>query len=135
MRDSAGNRRTISTATNISQTGIGDVSAPVLLSATSPITVDTSGASQTVTVEATVSDDVAGTDSVFLWILGPGNQDIQNGGATLVAGDAMSGTWRNTFTVPRFAQTGTWRVEAQLRDSAGNRRTISTATNIIVSVT
>jgi hypothetical protein len=111
-----------------------DSVAPVLVSASSPITVDTSGASQTVTVEATVSDDVAGTDSVFLWILGPGGQDIQNGGATLISGDAMSGTWSNSFTIPRYAQTGVWRVEAQLRDSAGNRRTISTATTITVSI-
>ncbi len=109
-----------------------DSVAPTLVTTNAPTSVDTSLTSQVVTIDVTVIDDLSGTDSVFVWMLGPGGQDIQNGGATLISGDAMSGVYRMTLTMPRYSQNGNWRVEVQLRDSATNRRTVATAATIRV---
>ena len=132
LRDAAGNRRSVSSAATILQTGRDDRVAPVLVSAVAPGSVDASLSSQSVIVDAVVTDDVAGVSDVFIWVLGPDGQDIQNGNATLISGDAMSGTYRNTFTIPRYAQSGNWRVDVQLRDAAGNLRSVSSAAIIAV---
>jgi hypothetical protein len=75
-----------------------------------------------VTVSLTVTDDLSGVACAFITLSGPGNQLIQNGCATLVSGDSISGRYEAKLTLPRYSQAGVWKINAQFSDLAANHR-------------
>ena len=123
LGDLAENRRQVQLS-SITQTGTGDTSAPTFSAVTAPETIDTSLESKVVTVTLTVADNLAGVDFVFITLSGPTGQLIQNGSATRISGDATSGRYRMLLTLPRYSQTGTWTINAELGDLAENRRQV-----------
>jgi hypothetical protein len=98
-----------------------DSTAPSYSSVSIPTSVDTSLDEQVVTVSLTVTDDLSGVACVFINLKGPGDQDVQNECATRTSGDALSGRYTVSLTLPRYSQSGTWRVIAELGDVAENR--------------
>ena len=132
LQDNAGNNRVISSADTVEQTGAGDVTAPSLVSINAPASVNASGASQPVQITLNVTDDLSGATCVFVTLSGPSNQLIQNGCAVLDTGSNLNGNYTMQLTIPRFAESGTWDVDLQLQDGAGNNRVVSGATTITV---
>ena len=82
--------------------------------------MSTAASAQVVTVQAHVTDDLAGTDCVFIVLIGPGGQLIQNGCATRTSGDALDGTYALDLVLPRYAQSGTWKIQLDIADEATN---------------
>ena len=98
-----------------------DSTAPVVESVSAPSSVDTSASDQVVTVQAHVTDDLSGTSCVFITLRGPNAQLIQNGCATQTSGTDLNGTYELDLTLPRYAQQGTWQIQVETADLAGNQ--------------
>jgi hypothetical protein len=120
--------------TSFEQTGIGDTTPPVVASLTlSPATVDTSTSSQTITITAHITDDLAGLgpNTPSFWFgspsLGQGTSSA-SGDIRLVSGHARDATLEIPVVVPRFAEAGTWRMGSVfLSDALGNSRNLTPA--------
>ncbi len=110
----------------------GDTAAPYVASfAITPLTIDTSLASQTITVTAHLTDDLGGSGAgeyatqfhfasptvhQQLWAM----LDAQ---LHLVAGTALDGVFESTVAVPQYSASGTWHLDGlTLYDSVGNHR-------------
>jgi hypothetical protein len=125
-----------------------DVTKPAISDITiSPGFVNTTLASQTVTVSLKVSDDLAGvifepTSVNASMIYGPQVYSpsqaqyayvnpwasANSGGFKLVAGVTLNGTWQGTFTLPRYAEAGTWTIDSvRIRDRANNELYLTAA--------
>ena len=123
-----------------------DVTPPEVLEFDyTPKTINTTQADQTITVTIRVADDLSGMPTgpslAGLWFRSPtaGQQQgtfFRGGEAgclppycNLIAGDMMDGTFQNTFTVPRYAQRGTWQIsQMYLQDTVGNYRHLDVPT-------
>ncbi len=107
-------------------TGLVDTTAPMVTGVSfnpSPVNIYTG--SQNVDVDITLTDDLTGFTSgtVFLYDADDlFSQQFYISPFSLISGDANSGVARATFNIPDNAPTGTWRVEVNLRDVAGNER-------------
>lgn len=108
-----------------------DVLPPQLLSASiTPASVDATGGAQTITVTVEIADAGEGFLLGFLDLVAvtTGNR-IGYGtffdGANRTAGDASSGTYEVSITVPAFGPPGTWRVDAWLLDVEDNSQSYS----------
>lgn len=112
-----------------------DLEGPALTGFTiSPPSVDTSGAAQTVALSVTATDELSGVaygvahvvppwwDSTPIF---PGGYGI---GGERVDGTVHDGTWRTAFPLPRYAQPGSYLIDAvSLRDQAGNDTVYNTS--------
>ena len=125
--DAAGNSRQVQLG-SVEQTGDSDNLAPEASLTRAPATVVTSGGAQQVDIELTARDDLAGVELAFVTLTGPGGQFLQNGGARLISGDAMNGTYLMQLTLPQFAATGTWTIHVEMVDTAGNRQQLTLGT-------
>jgi PKD domain len=91
----------------------------------SPSSVDTSGGSQTITVAAHITDDLAGFATGRLEFRGPSGQFLQAEFRQwmLVSGSLTDGIFESVMTVGPFSEQGTWTATAfYLNDQAGNGR-------------
>src|SRR5205085_2041169 len=96
----------------------------------SPGSVDTSGGTQTVTVTARITDDVAGvfasqTDCLpgnppgtcnfsgsYINLRSPsGGQSVGGSFTTRLSGDTLDGLYQATITLPAYSEQGTWTVD------------------------
>jgi len=108
----------------------------------SPVVIDTSLASQPVTVTLVVTDDSTGVDFspdhssgtsfthgvTFRSPSGAQTRTISNLSFTRVAGTATFGTWRATLTFPRFSEVGTWTASvSSIKDAVQNTVSLTTA--------
>jgi hypothetical protein len=107
-------------------------STPAVISsvALTPSPVSTDGAAAEVTITVTISDDLSGFSSAFIHLLGPdngANSDIFGyfTGDQRVSGDALSGTYVATMSLPAYSETGTWTISVETADVVGNRITSS----------
>lgn len=105
----------------------GDASPPGIVSAAvSPNPVDAFGGPVVVTVDLRLVDDLSGVDVVTVFAEQPALVNAPYAApieaqASLVSGDARDGGWRATFTVPRYARTGRWKIWVDNpRDRSGN---------------
>ncbi|GIU90147.1 MAG: hypothetical protein KatS3mg010_1246 [Acidimicrobiia bacterium] len=117
---------------------VADLAPPHLVTLSmSPLTIDTSGGPQTVTVEARITDDAAGLSTGGLHqvsrveLRGPGGQQafvayLSN--AQRTSGGPLDGTYRTTITVPQHAEPGRFAAAVALVDAVGNQSTVSDAT-------
>jgi hypothetical protein len=93
---------------------IEDEEPPVLAGLSlSPSSVDTSSTSQTVTVSAHVTDDLAAFESGYISFESPnGKQATANAAFTKVSGTGTDGMYEAKVTFEQFIQSGTWKVKA-----------------------
>ncbi|HKH64085.1 MAG TPA: Ig-like domain repeat protein [Solirubrobacterales bacterium] len=108
---------------------VEDTQPPQLLGLSiEPDEVDTTASDQKVTFTAHVSDDLAGTDSVGIGLTSPSETQVIVEGLNFVSGTATDAIYSGTLTIPRFAETGAWRVtNVYLHDSARNGDVLHTA--------
>ena len=119
-----------------------DTRAPVLDAAQSqlvPQAVDVTSGPATVTVRLFLTDDLSGVTFTegYPWFVNavtlrsPGDLQfryVQPWTFTLVEGDALAGAWQADVVIPRWAESGTWKVDAlTLQDKAGNSVFLDTA--------
>jgi subtilisin family serine protease len=111
-----------STARTVRAPLVVDGSAPVVSSLVLSVgEVDVSEGPGEFSVSLVVEDDLSGVESVVVWAVNPEGVQMLGSALELVAGDELSGVWRATFTIPRFAMAGEWRVSGiMVRDRAFN---------------
>jgi hypothetical protein len=141
LYDNTGNFKTLSNSqlqaagidVSFTVTSEPDTTAPTLTALSiSPASVDASSGPQSVTVTATITDDIAGVQGGYL-NLGPVDPlpgsdfpSSQNVFGFFQPKLSEPGTYQATVSIPRYAQTSTWRVNSMtLSDKAGNNRYLS----------
>jgi hypothetical protein len=132
MQDNVGNYLTLHAAdlaamsfpAQLTQTGPGDVSPPVVSNlGLSETSVDTSGAPVTIWLTVHVSDDMSGLNGSQFNLIGPEGQVIiaDTDTSFRTAGDVFSGDYQIPVTLPRYAAQGTWTIQLVfVVDRAGN---------------
>lgn len=118
----------------------GDIDAPHLVTwSFAPDTVNVSAFDQTITFTIHLTDDLSG---VVVFPPGTGGVPSQarfespsgNQGenvtfdnpSDLISGTSQDGVYRSKMTLPRFSESGEWKlVRVLLRDSVGNARSVS----------
>jgi hypothetical protein len=109
---------------------------------------ETVSVGETFTVDIDLVDE-SGTAGVYSWFLGAapyyyGDQNglfiravdtttLVTGGATLIAGEATNGTFRQTLVVSSWAPAGRYSLLVSIRDTVGNRGFITTEYLLTVS--
>ena len=116
---------------------VSDFTAPQLASLSfTPGSIDTSGGAATVTVDARITDDVAGPSIggrvplSHVDLVGPGGNQravAYLSVAQRISGSALDGTYRTTITLPWHAEPGRWNASAVLYDTVANTRSYTTA--------
>ena len=94
-----------------------------------PSAVNVSASPQSVTVNATITDDLSGFSYGDVQFTGPNNQYVI-GYFSRTSGNALNGTYQVTITVPRFVAAGVWKALVYLTDSAGNYSRLA-ASNLV----
>jgi hypothetical protein len=114
---------------SVEQTGAGDSTAPSVRSLTfTPDPVDTSGAGRTVTVQTRLTDDRSGATTLNLQVAPPSGLSPRYVNMMRVSGDGLDGIWEGKLSLPRYAETGTWRVSTLWAyDAASNVATLTAA--------
>jgi hypothetical protein len=120
--------------TTFTQTGQGDEAPPELGAfSLNPASVDTSSAAQTISMEATITDDLSGNTvptNTQVRFTHPSGQTLTGffGDAERTSGDELNGTYRFDAILPRGAAQGTWTLEFfSLWDALGNNRMLTAA--------
>jgi len=139
VRDQAGNTTNLDAGTlnqpelqpEVSQTGVGDVTAPTVHSVSaSPSTINTSVSSQIITLTMDAQDDVSGISTYQVTLRPPsGNAAVRSYGVADVArisGTINDGTFQSEASFPRYSAQGRWTVsQIVIRDRAGNTSTLN----------
>jgi hypothetical protein len=112
-----------------------DTTPPQLASLTiTPSTIDTSTAAQNVTVQAHITDDLAGLSDggsepvSTITFTGPSGAQHATGYLTQAqrtAGSPLDGTYATIVTIPRASETGTWSATVSLVDTVGNTASLT----------
>ena len=115
-----------------------DTTPPTLTGLTiTPSSIDVTSSAQTVQIDLNVTDDLSGVDlsqspfySTTLVLASPTVAQLRSlvgSDFQLVSGGtSLNGTWRASLTVPRFVESGTWRVSLlTLKDAVGNTISLS----------
>jgi len=99
-----------------------DTQPPVLTSFTfSPMAVNTTTSSATVTVTAQITDNLSGVRYGDAYFVSPSGAQSVGCDMGLVSGTDLTGTWQCSFTVPAYSEAGTWTVNyAFAVDNVGN---------------
>lgn len=109
-------------------TGQSDSAAPVVTAVTVvPATVDTGTVAQTVTVDFTVTDDLAGLSYGWVYVWRPDGlfrYDLLQSfsGSTPLTGNKMAGTYQVFIPLPRRSPQGLWTLQIYTNDEAGNSK-------------
>lgn len=106
----------------------GDIRPPQLVTwSFSPTVINVAEANQTITFVAHFTDDLSGlggaTQARFR---SPSNHQLEDVVFSyprdLISGTAQDGIYRSTLVLPRFSESGTWKLEyVFLEDNVGNR--------------
>ena len=102
-----------------------DVTAPELVEVTLDRSeIDVSSGAGIVDVTVTATDDISGIKSVELYFESPTEaQSAQRSARDPIMGTANEGTYALRLTLPRYGETGTWRLKyVWVRDEVGNHR-------------
>lgn len=107
-----------------------DITAPSLAQfSIAPATIDTSTASESVTLTLRITDDISGFEFGNFLFFSPSGQQVNSGGYNQphrISGDALDGIYQVTTTFPQFSEVGTWRLfQVFLRDAVGNSAVIN----------
>src|SRR5262245_19531457 len=101
----------------------------------SPMSIDTSSGSQTVTVTARITDNPSGFSVGILNFISPSRRQSRSRSFqypnNLTSGTAQDGTYQLLVSFPQFSEAGTWHLDyIDLSDQAGNR-IVLTETDLI----
>jgi len=111
----------------VANTGIVDATPSVITAVTvTPDPVNTDGTEAEVTLTISTTDNLSGFSAGYIHLLGPNNganSDVFGyfGPLQRTSGDALSGTYVTTITLPEYSESGTWTVSVEVADVAGNR--------------
>lgn len=112
-----------------------DFSPPQLVSLSfSPLVIDTSAGSQSVTVTMGITDNLAGADFSYdnynfygVEFSSPSRLQYRYATFFTLAGPATNGTWTGTAFFPQYSEVGSWAARIALKDSPSNRTELSTS--------
>ena len=108
---------------SIEQTGEEDSTPPVIEGCSvSPNTVETSSHPALVKVRLNASDLQSGMALAEARFVSHGGQELAAVG-TLVAGTGLNGEWQIPFEFPQYSEHGAWRLQLEVWDAFGNKRT------------
>lgn len=116
------------TAFTLATLATEDVTGPAITASTwsiSPTTVNTTSGAQTVTFSATITDALTGFGRGIIYLYPPNRasqyQFIHFNADNRTSGDAFSGVYSVTTTLPRYSNVGTWTIgHVELIDAIGN---------------
>jgi hypothetical protein len=102
---------------------VEDITPPELVDFDfSPAAIDVSTGAQSINVIVKATDDLSGIVSSRVEFKSPSGEQRKWAYLALVDGDALSGTWEGTITVPQYSEAGTWKVHyVRLGDAVRNR--------------
>ncbi len=110
---------------------ISDTTPPTLtaLSFSAP-SINVSSAPQSLTVNATITDDLSGVNYGYAYFTSPSGQQVFGyfAGYDRITGTDLNGTYQSTASFPQFLEAGTWTVSVYLTDNVGNQITLSSST-------
>lgn len=106
--------------TDLTVTSAADTTAPNITSFSfTPTAIDTTAASANVTVNFTVTDNLAGANFFQVVFVSPSGNMSQNASKSFAAGTTVTDSV--TVTFPRFSENGSWKVDSVfVADAAGN---------------
>ncbi len=108
---------------------ISDTTPPNMVAISFAPTIDVTSGPKTVMVTATVTDNLAGVSGVTVVFTSPSGLQSNNQFLSRISGTSLNGVYQGLVPIPQFSEAGTWTLSAvQLRDSANNSVTITTAT-------
>lgn len=91
----------------------------------SPSSINTTSASQTVTCNMTLTDDLSGTSDATCSFQSPSFMSTRSCTATVpTSGTPTNGTYSCSITFPRYSEAGTWTAQVSLTDAVGNSQTV-----------
>jgi len=103
--------------------GISDTTPPQLAALSFQSTVDVSSGPRTISVNATITDDLSGVSLVFsprLQFTSPSGQQVF-GIFNFVAGSSTNGTYQANVPFPLYVEAGVWTTSFRAFDVAGNQ--------------
>jgi hypothetical protein len=107
-------------------TQVQDIIPPNLIELSfSPTSIDVSAGSQTLTVNARITDALSGYQSGSLHFRSPSGQQFRFGDlgpSQRISGDVFDGTYQTTVTLQQFSEAGTWQLNVFVLDAVGNGR-------------
>ncbi len=108
---------------------VSDTTPPHLVTVSfAPISLDVTGGPGTVTVDATVTDDLAGVSLVYAQFRSPSGKQLQPYNWQVlprVAGTGLNGAYRGAIQIPRFSEAGVWKLSLYLYDATNNYVSLS----------
>ena len=108
------------------QTQVQDIIPPNLIELSfSPTSIDVSAGSQAITVNARITDALAGYQSGSVHFRSPSGQQLRFGDLGTnqrISGDAFDGNYQTTVTLQQFSEAGTWMLNVFVIDAVGNSR-------------
>lgn len=138
LRDNVGNEAVVTAAqleskglpAAVTVTSTADTQPPALASfAISPSSVNTTAASETVTVTAEITDNLSGFDHGSVVFESPNGKVLTNiASFSRISGSSTSGLYEAKVVFKPYVQGGTWKVSnVNLTDAVGNEANISAA--------
>ena len=106
-----------------------DTMPPVLTGVSiDPNPIDVTNGAQTLTVTTTATDDLSGTQNVFVALQSPTTGQYLYGYSSMVGGTNLDGVWQAYITIPQFSEAGDWTIQyIQLTDNATNNQYLYTS--------
>jgi hypothetical protein len=105
----------------VSPNGSPDVTPPTLTALSfSATSINTTSGPASVTVYYTVTDDLSGAHEVSGGFQAPDTPQFQSSGD--IAPDALSHSGSFIVTIPQYSDAGTWKLQMNIGDAAGNYR-------------
>ena len=109
-----------------------DTTPPSLVTLSfSAASVNVSAAAQTLTVNATITDDLSGFNYGYIEFISPSGQTAgyyQSGYFTRISGTSLNGGYQVNVPFPKFVEPGVWTASVYLQDNAGNSITLQSTT-------
>src|SRR5664279_2349285 len=89
-----------------------DTTPPVLTGVSiDPNPIDVTNGAQTLIVTTTVTDDLSGTQQVFVALQSPTTGQYLYGYSGIVGGTNLDGVWQANINVPQFSEAGDWTIQ------------------------
>jgi hypothetical protein len=119
-------------ALTVSNSGVSDIIAPQLTAfSITPSNANVNNGPVTISVSATITDAVSGTDQVEIWLYHPFNSALDYQlPVSLTSGTLTSGTWSGNVALPREYPSETYSVNILLSDRALNSASYGAYSNL-----
>jgi hypothetical protein len=106
-----------------------DVLAPLLTSFSfAPASVNVSAGAATVTIGATITDDLSGFNYGYVRFVNQLGQYSSTAFFARISGTVLSGTYQASAIIPQYVAGGVWKADVYLTDATGNWRSLNATT-------